>query len=326
MFWDAHFTGSHYMEPDCPPPMPYFLDTITARLFVAVAEEGSIAGAARRENIVPSAVSKRISELEQRIGHRLLIRRASGVEITSPGNVVLHRARNLIHEASQLDLEIAMLSAGVEGHVRVVASETTLVGYLPEILGQFLQRHPAVHVTLEERVNADVIPSIEQHGADLGIYASDLPTGGLWVRPCFRDQIIAVMHKEHELAQLPGVTLVQLLDHEIIGDNEHGALTGLLNRQAAAYGRVMHVRVRARGFDLACQLANERLGIGIVAENSSVLLLAQAMGLVTRPLLETWARREHRVCVRQPDELSTAARLMLAHILGQRDPQPGGSL
>lgn len=302
--------------------MPYFLDTITARLFVAVAEEGSIAGAARRENIVPSAVSKRISELEQRIGHRLLIRRASGVEITSPGTVVLHRARNLVHEANQLDIEIALLSEGVEGHVRIVASETTLVGYLPEILSQFLQRHPAVHVALEERANAEVISSIEHHGADLGICTSDIPTGGLWVRPCFRDQIITVMRKDHPLASLSGVTLVQLLDHEIIGDHEHGALTGLLNRQAAAYGRTMRFRVRARGFDLACRLANEGLGVGIVPESASILLLADAMGLVARPLLEPWARREHRVCVRQSDELSTAARLMLAHILGKQDRAP----
>ncbi|MFM0505190.1 LysR family transcriptional regulator [Paraburkholderia caffeinilytica] len=299
--------------------MAYLLDTTTARLFVAVIEEGSIAGAARRENIVPSAVSKRISELEQRLGHRLLIRHAGGVEMTSTGAIVLRRARNLIHEAGQLDAELAQLSAGVEGHVRIIASETTLVGYLPEILGQFLQAHPAVHVDLEERASADVAPTIEQHGADLGIYAGDTPPGGLWVRPCFRDQIIAVMRKEHALAALPGVTLIQLLDHEIIGDDERGALSSLLNRQAAAYGRTMRIRVRARGFDLACRLAHQGLGIGIVAESNSLLLLSEAMDLVTRPVLEPWARREHRVCVRQPDELSTAARLMLAHILGKQD-------
>ncbi|MFT4064518.1 LysR substrate-binding domain-containing protein [Paraburkholderia sp.] len=203
--------------------------------------------------------------------------------------------------------------------MKIVASETTLVGYLPEIVGQFVQRYPAVHVDLEERGSADVIASIEQHGGDLGICAADLPPGGLWVRPCFRDQIIAVMHKDHVLASMPGVTLIQLLDHEVIGDDEHGALSSLLNRQAAIYGRTLRIRVRARGFDLACQLANERVGIGIVAESTSLLLLAEAMGLAVRPLLEPWARREHRVCVRQPDELSTAARLMLAHVLGKQD-------
>jgi DNA-binding transcriptional LysR family regulator len=300
--------------------MTYLLDTTTARLFVAVIEEGSIAGAARRENIVPSAVSKRISELEERLGHRLLTRHASGVEMTPTGAIVLRRARNLVHEAGQLDAELAQLSAGVEGHVRIVASETTLVGYLPEILGQFLQRHPAVHVDLEERASVDVAAAIERYGADLGIYAGDTPPGGLWVRPCFRDQIIAVMRKEHALAKQPGVTLIQLLDHEIIGDDERGALSSLLNRQAAVCGRSMRTRVRARGFDLACRLANEGLGVGIVAESTSVLLLARAMGLVARPVLEPWARREHRVCVRQPGELSTAARLMLAHILGMQNP------
>ncbi|MDB5383307.1 MAG: transcriptional regulator, partial [Rhodospirillales bacterium] len=62
--------------------MAYLLDIITARLFVSVFEEGSIAAAARRESIAASAISKRISELEQRLGQVLLRRHAGGVELT----------------------------------------------------------------------------------------------------------------------------------------------------------------------------------------------------------------------------------------------------
>ncbi len=298
--------------------MAYQLDMTTARLFVAVIEEKSIAAAARRENIVPSAVSKRISELEQRLGHILIRRHASGIEITPTGTLVLRRARNLIHEACQLTAELAQLSAGVEGHVRIAASETSLLGYMPGILGDFMRAHQSIHVDLYERANADVVMAIEQHTADLGIYAGDTPAGGLWVRPCFRDQIVAVMGHEHPLAQLTGVTLVQLLDHELIGDHEHGALSVLLNQQAAVYGRVMRIRVRARGFDLACRLAQEGLGVTVVAESASLLLAAEAMGLVVRPVLETWARRQHRVCAQQPEALPTAVRLMLSHILREQ--------
>ncbi len=86
--------------------MAFLLDIITARLFVSVLEEGSIAGAARCEAIAASAISKRISELEQRLGQVLLRRHAGGVEVTAAGAAVLRRARNLLHEAGQLEAEL----------------------------------------------------------------------------------------------------------------------------------------------------------------------------------------------------------------------------
>src|SRR5208282_6741310 len=117
--------------------LPFLLDITTARLFVSVVEEASIARAARRERIAASAVSKRISELEQRLGLTLLRRHASGVEITAAGTAVLRRARNLLHEAGQLEAELQQLGAGIHGHIRVAAGETTLVDYLPAVLSRF---------------------------------------------------------------------------------------------------------------------------------------------------------------------------------------------
>jgi DNA-binding transcriptional LysR family regulator len=294
--------------------MAYPLDMTTARFLISVVEEGSIAGAARRESIVPSAVSKRISELEERLGHVLLERYVTGVKMTLAGSMVLRRARNMVNEARQLEADLHQLTDGAQGYIRIAASETTLVGYLPEILGEFLQAHPGVRVDVDERVNAEVIPIVEQHEADLGIYAGEVSPGSLWVRPCYRDQIVAVMPREHPLAGFPGVTLAELLNHEIIGQGEGGALGSLLDRQAAAQGRTVHIRVRARGWDLACRLAQQGLGIAIVAESSSILF-AGAIGLITLPVLESWARREHRVCVRNPESLSNAARLLLGHLL-----------
>ena len=66
--------------------------------------------------------------------------------------------------------------------------------------------------------------------------------------------------------------------------------------------------------DVVCRLAQEGLGIGIVAE-SSARLLADGMKLVSLPVLDSWARRQHRVCVRKPEDLSPAARLLLDRLL-----------
>jgi DNA-binding transcriptional LysR family regulator len=294
--------------------MTFLLDITTARLFVAVAEEASIARAARRERIAASAISKRISELEQRFGLLLLRRHASGVEVTAAGATVLRRARNLLKEAGQLEAELTALGAGVQGHVRVAASETTLVDYLPAVLGQFLQTNPGIQIDLEERHHAEVARAVQDQAADIGILPDEALPAALWSRPCYRDQLVAVMRRQHPLASYPGVTLAEILNHDIIGQDRQGALRALLDRQSHALGRSMRIRVTADGYDVVCRLAQEGLGIGIVAE-SSFRLFAAELDLVSLPVLDSWARRLHRVCVRMPEALSPAARLLLDSLL-----------
>lgn len=295
--------------------MTHQIGMTTAQLFVAVIEEGSIAAAARRENIAPSAISKRISELEQRLGHTLIRRTPAGIEITPTGELVLRRARNLVHEAKQLVADLAQLDAGIEGLVRIAAGESALLSHMPEILGDFMRAHRSIHVEMQERANVDVVLAVEQHEADLGIFTGSTPPGRLWIRPCFCDQVIAVMPRECALARYEAVTLVQLLDFEIVGCPERGALSALLDQHASNYGRKLRIRIRADGFELACRLANEGLGVAVVSESPSLLLAIEAMGLVARPLAEPWARRQHWVCAQPPETLSTAVRLMLSRVL-----------
>ena len=65
---------------------------ISLRLFVAVGEELNITRAAERENIVLSAASKRIADLEASVGAPLLLRHARGVTVTPAGQTFLHYA------------------------------------------------------------------------------------------------------------------------------------------------------------------------------------------------------------------------------------------
>ena len=73
--------------------MALHFDLRDLELFVAVAEAGSIARAAERSHTVASAVSKRLSDLEESFGATLLIRGARGVELTPAGHALLSTAR-----------------------------------------------------------------------------------------------------------------------------------------------------------------------------------------------------------------------------------------
>src|SRR6185369_17178303 len=125
-------------------------------LFVAVADAGSIARAAERSHTVASAVSKRVSDLEENFGTALLIRGAKGIELTAAGHALLVRARVLLNQATQLDDEMRRHASGTRGYVRVFANISAIVEFLPGALASFAARHPDIHVHLEEHVSSAI--------------------------------------------------------------------------------------------------------------------------------------------------------------------------
>src|SRR5713101_6156595 len=80
-------------------------DPISLRLFVAVCEERNIALAAEREAIVPSAISKRISAMEEQTGTQLLERGRRGVVMTPAGEALLRYARELLQTMDRMHAE-----------------------------------------------------------------------------------------------------------------------------------------------------------------------------------------------------------------------------
>ncbi|BBK33257.1 DNA-binding transcriptional LysR family regulator [Stella humosa] len=295
--------------------MALHLDLVTARFFVAIVEEASIARAAARENIAPSAISKRVSELEQRFGVTLLRRHHRGVEPTPAGAVLLRRARGLLHEAAQLEVELRQFAAGERGHIRLFANETAIIGFLPRHLALFTAAHPQVRIDVAEALSEDIVRAVEENAGDIGIFDANVPSRELWVRACFTDRLVAVVAAGHPLARHPRVALDELLDHDLIGQERRSAVGLLLQRGAAALGRVPRIRVRVDGFDAVCCLVSEGVGAGLVTADCAAML-ADALNLVVVPLAEPWADREHRLCARDPDDLPPVARLLLQHLAG----------
>ena len=115
------------------------IDQISLRLFIAVCEEGTIARAAEREFIAPSAVSKRLADLETLVETALLSRSQRGVRPTAAGEALLKHARLIMLDHERLQAELSEYAAGGRGHVRVLANVSSMVEFLPEAIGDHLE-------------------------------------------------------------------------------------------------------------------------------------------------------------------------------------------
>ena len=100
-------------------------DLLSLKLFVAVCESKSISRAATREHIAASAVSKRISDLEELVKAPLFHRTTKGLEPTASAQALLHHARILMRDLQQMEYELTDHATGVSGRVRIHAPALT---------------------------------------------------------------------------------------------------------------------------------------------------------------------------------------------------------
>jgi DNA-binding transcriptional LysR family regulator len=130
--------------------------------FIAAADAGSFAEAARRQRITPAAIAHQLRALEKELGAPLMARAGRTVHPTPKGHEVLSLARDLIEK--ELQLKRVCLSSELKGELRVGTITSVLQTTLPNILVDFARYHPDVKVrilTLPTSVLVDKLSSDE---------------------------------------------------------------------------------------------------------------------------------------------------------------------
>jgi DNA-binding transcriptional LysR family regulator len=275
-------------------------------LFVAVAEAGSIARAADRCHTVASAVSKRLSDLEDSFGTALLQRSARGVELTSAGHAFLVRARKLLLQAEQLDDEIDKHSAGLRGQVRVFANMSAIVEFLPALLAAFLDDHSDIHVHLEQHVSGHIAAAILDNAADFGI-VGELPNlDKLTLVPFRHDELVLVSRSDSAFASRGQVTFTEVAASPLVCLDANSSLHYVLAKAAAESGLQLDLRIRVASFDAACAMVAAGLGVSILPR-LAVASYAHAFNLSLTQLSDAWASRQLSICLRSDQTLHPAA-------------------
>jgi DNA-binding transcriptional LysR family regulator len=270
------------------------IDVYSIRLFVAAAQEGSIARAAEREHIAASALSRRLADLEQALNVPLLVRSARGVELTDAGKYVFERGRQMEQDLHNLVKEVWAISGAIAGTVRLYANASSIVGYLPERLREFRVAHPGVDIALQEQRSREVVRACLDDRADVGIaVAMDIPKGlDSW--HFASDPLIVVMPAGHRLTQSDRVTFTDVIESGLVGIQSGGALFELIHERADMARVSLKLSVTVNSFDAACRMVEAGLGVTIVP-TSAAAAYAGTAGFDRRELAEPWVERELRL-------------------------------
>ena len=289
------------------------LDLTSLQLFVAVCELGSIGKAAEREFIAPSALSKRLSDLEATLGSPLLHRHSRGVHLTPAGQSLLHHARSVLFSLERMQAELSEYSDGARGQVRVHASISATVQFLPEDLGAFIRAHQAIKIDLEEHLSSEVIRAVQEGAADLGVCNTADGVGELQTLPYRQDQLVLIVPNGHDLAAQAAIAFEETLAFDHVGLHSNSSIYVAMRQAAGALGQSIKLRIQVTGLDAMCRMIHNGLGIGVMPRQAFELVHGVSE-LACVPLTDTWATRRIDLVARDFSTLPRTARLLVDHL------------
>jgi DNA-binding transcriptional LysR family regulator len=183
------------------------------RVFAAVVDAGSFVGAADELAVSKAAVSRIVSDLEARLGVRLLHRTTRRLSLTAEGEVFVDRCRELLAAVDEAEAEVSERSGHAVGVLKVSAPVSYGILRLAPLWGGFLAAHPQIEldITLSDRV-VDLV----DEGFDLAVRIARLESSSLVSRRLATTRMVLCASpkylRKHGMPRHPG----DLVNHTVL--------------------------------------------------------------------------------------------------------------
>lgn len=296
--------------------MTHTFDPQSLRLFLTVCEEGSIVRCADREATVPSAVSKRMTALEEQVGIQLLRRGSRGMEPTDAGFAFARQAREVMASLERMEATMQVIASGGEGSVRIVASLAALSTSLPADMITVLKVHRAIKVSLKEASSTEMVKQVREGSADLAVCWNAADLTGLATLPYRNDHACVIVPIGHPLARRKSVAFSEILKFDYVSAMPGSMMETKLRQYAAAAGSPLAPRIEVQSFDGVARLVAAGFGVSVLPREV-VEPLAKSLELRIVPLADSWSIRQLVICFREEPYVSRAA-LAIARGLSQQ--------
>lgn len=149
------------------------------QVFVQVVDSGSLSAAAERMNLAKSAVSRRLSELEARLGAQLLNRTTRRLHLTDTGQAYYQRCVAILADLAEAENAVSQAHGALRGRLRIALPHAFGLLHVAPLMLEFMARHPEVELDLDFN---DRQIDLMHEGFDLAIRIANLPDSSLIAR------------------------------------------------------------------------------------------------------------------------------------------------
>ena len=201
------------------------MDVQHIRYFLAVAKHESFSKAAEELFVTQPILTRCVKNLEKELGVQLIERSTKHFTLTEAGQILLRQGSQLLQQHKDIYRQMEDMADGQSGELRISGPGVLLDMYFPKLVTQFRKSHPGVRITIRERGSLTVVQDVLEGGADIGLVMLPLASEEhLQIIPIVKDEIHAVVHKNHPLAKAESVHIRQLEGLDLITYNQNTTL------------------------------------------------------------------------------------------------------
>jgi len=271
--------------------------------FDEVARVGSIRQAAERLHVAPSAVNRRIQDLEQELGVPLFERLPRGMRLTAAGELFVRYVRGRASALEQVRSEIEELQGLRRGTVRLVASQALAPQFMPRLVADFRRDHPLVDFQVRVGDHVLALRALRAFEADLVMAFNLAPESDLEVLVRMEQRLVVLMHRTHPLAAREGgLRLRECMDYPLLLPNRETGGRQLLESYLSRSSVKLRPVVESNSFEF----------LRGCLHHGHALSVQFAIGAVTE---------DHDIVTQEiTDRQFPTGHLVLAHLRGRQLP------
>jgi LysR family transcriptional regulator, cyn operon transcriptional activator len=180
------------------------------RYFIALAGTLHFTRAAERLHVTQSTLSHQIKQLEDELGTPLFERIGKRVALSLAGDEFLYYTNRALRE---IDLGLGALrqsSSDATGMLHIGSTHTFNLGFIPDCIASFQQKHPRVKVMVEELSANHIADRLQMGTLDLGIAYRPVQQGVLQFEPLYNEEMVLIVGQDHAFARRKRVRMVEL--------------------------------------------------------------------------------------------------------------------
>lgn len=298
-------------------------DLVDLKLFRAIAETSSLSAGAAHIYLSAGSASYRLKNLERMVGTPLFTRTPKGMILTSAGESLLGHVATIFADLERMHGEMSGFAKGLRGSIRLFVNSSSLNGFLPKDLSSFLVANTQCNIELEEHRSDDIVLSVADGEADLGVVASDIESGALQVFPYATDHLVLAVSKDHPLASTREIKLEQALGYDFVCMNRTSSNFLFLSETCSKLGKHLNIRIHAHNFTTVLQLARDNVGVALVPMRVLQNTLPRGACVAVK-LTDDWAVRRLKIVANNIETSPLFVRNLLDHLLRSGSAPTGG--
>jgi DNA-binding transcriptional LysR family regulator len=274
------------------------LDLHQLSSFLAVVETMHFGRAARQLGVASPNLSRQIKNIENILGYPLFERTTRGIALTAAGSYLAQRAQLLRTNFQEAIDTTRRIGRGEEGNLTIGYNESVIYSGIGRVIEHFSRRFPRVSVQLRNHYVHEQIPLLLDGTLDIGLVRDGHQTQGLTTGSILREKFVAVLPKNHAMADHTSIMpralkderfvlfpqkIGRLLYRKIISVCETDGFTPNITQEASEWATVITLVGAGMGVSLAPASTTQQLKITGVAYRPLLSKVSTCVEAWTQP-------------------------------------------